>query len=152
MVLRPPSLISTLGDYFHAYLASMPENKKRTALPGDCDDVTQYIFHNYPSLLTAPEKLAWRSVVAEVKADSASPELAAMIIRKWGCSDPTIQALLGDGPVAFYTRVRDRVLNEHPDTVILNRCPKCSALARTPTACLCPACNHTWFERRTKIA
>lgn len=65
--------------------------------------------------------------------------------------DPNIRQLYADGVPAFWRRVRDRILAEHRGKIFLNRCPKCGVLARTRTACVCPACNFTWFERRGEL-
>lgn len=127
----------------------MPHAKELgTALPSDSDEVTHYIFHNYLHLLTKSEWLAYRSVLGELKAQHASPQMAAMLRRSWVSSDPSVQQLLARGPNAVYLAVRDRILAERASDVHLNRCPKCGALARTPAACLCPSCNHTWYELR----
>lgn len=60
--------------------------------------------------------------------------------------------LLADGLKLFFERVRNRILSEHADVVVLHRCEKCGCLCRTPEACLCPVCNHTWYERRKAVA
>lgn len=119
-------------------------------LPQDCDPVTAYIFQNYLPLLTEAERLAYRSIIADIKADGSSPAMAAMLRKHWGTTDPAALHLLKDGLETFYRSVRDRIVSECSSAVHFNRCSKCGELARTPTACLCPACNHTWYETRVR--
>ncbi len=106
-----------------------------SAFPSDFGALTQYIFHNYFNLLTADEKKAWAAAVEDRGGES---------------KDPATLQLLSNGPGPFFKGVRDRVLKDHEDKISLNRCPKCGAIARTPEACLCPSCNHTWYELRKK--
>ena len=113
-----------------------------------CDPLPQYILHNYFPLLTLTEKLAYKTIFAEAKAEDSGPALATMLRRSWVSREPTVQQLLARGPRAFFAAVRDRVLSDSASKVYLNCCPKCQTLARTPTACLCPVCNHTWYETR----
>src|SRR4030095_9334248 len=113
------------------------ERESEGADPPNFGPLVQYVFHNYFHLLTPDEKRAYADVVADLD------------IRR---SDAVVAQFLAKGPKAFFEGVRDRVLAEHSGEVSLNRCPKCGALARTPTACLCPSCNHTWYELREKRA
>ena len=110
--------------------------------------LTEYVFSNYWRFLTRLESLAWRSVGAEAKAAAYGGCAAADLREQYVSKDPKVLRLLADGVEAFRLRVRDRILAEHASEVFLNRCPQCGALTRTPTACLCPVCNHTWYEVR----
>jgi hypothetical protein len=121
----------------------MPYGKTIEAF--ELDDVTRYIFHNYFDLLTVMETLAWKTYIVETKAGhSRSGDYRAILRRQFGTSDPTATALLDKGPEHFFTSVRDRVLREHANTVVLNKCPRCGALCRSPEAKLCPQCNYCW--------
>jgi hypothetical protein len=117
-------------------------------LPHEIDDLTHYLFHNYCSLMTIAEKGAFKALIAERKAEHSSDTMKMHLRGRFGSSDPDVIRLLKGGAREFLIVTRDRILRDHPDEVFLNRCPKCGALARTPQACLCPACNHTWFEKR----
>ena len=111
----------------------------------ELDDVTRYVFHNYFELLTVKEKLAWKTYAIGAKADhSRNEDYRAIFCRQFGTTDPTVNELLEKGPSYFFTRTRDRVLREHPNKVVLNKCPRCNALCRTPEAKLCPKCNYCW--------
>jgi hypothetical protein len=119
-----------------------------TVLPHEIDELTHYVFHNYPSLMTVAETGAYKTLIVERKAEHSSNDMKAHLRSRFGSSEPEVIRLLDGGAREFLITTRDRILRDHADKVILNRCPECGALARTPQACLCPACNHTWYEKR----
>jgi hypothetical protein len=112
------------------------------------DDLTRYLVHYYSKLMTRYERAAHSTVIGEAKAkfaeDEGCPEVAEYIRKDLVSSDPRVLRLLKDGNEAFFLAVRDRILKEHSDKVLLNRCPRCSALARTPTAKQCPRGFFPW--------
>jgi hypothetical protein len=109
------------------------------------DDLTRYIFQNYSHLMTLEEHAAYRSVQSEQKAQASdNPRIQDILRRSWRADDPKVQVLLQEGSEAFLVNVHERILQEHADQVILNHCPHCSALARTPKARQCPKCFHSW--------
>lgn len=113
----------------------------------DCeaDELTAYIFKNYFGLLTIHEKRAWKNCTVELKVGgSANEEYKAAIRARHVDLDPQTQALLENGQECFLANVRDRVMKEHADQIVLKRCPKCAALCRTPEAKLCPKCHYNW--------
>ena len=124
------------------------DEARKTVRYADEEVVTRYIFRHYPFLFTEIETLAWLSVVAETRAAAYGPPTSDFMRKAYVSQKPEVLRLLEDGAEVFRVRVRDRIIAEHADKVRLNRCPKCDALARTPEACLCPACNHTWYEMR----
>jgi uncharacterized C2H2 Zn-finger protein len=119
-----------------------------TPLPPDLDELTRYIFHSYAWLMTLEEKAAYKALMLEQKADHSSKDLKAHLHERMEFDNPQVAKLLEGDAVTFVVTTRDRILRDHAGEVFLNRCPKCSALARTPKACLCPACSHTWYETR----
>jgi hypothetical protein len=117
----------------------------------DMDDTTKYVFHNYLPLLTENEKLAWKSLSAAAKGEaSQSEQYAHFLSTRFRSDRAQVVSLLKKGPHEFFVGVRDRVLKEHKDNVILNHCPKCGALARTPRARICPKCSFNWRETSSK--
>ena len=120
-----------------------------TILPSEVDELTHYVFRNYYMLMTVAEGLAYKTLMVERKAERASSEdLRHFLRHRFGSSEPEVVALLEGGARAFLIATRDRILRNHAKEVFLNRCPKCQALARTPKACLCPSCSHSWYEKR----
>lgn len=111
------------------------------------DETTDWILYNYSHLLTAHEKAARRSLLAEKKiAESDSTQMRDQLRRGWVSSDPAVLRLLEHGEERFAQSVRERVFRERRDD--LNFCPKCRALAKTPSARQCPKCFHSWHEEQ----
>jgi ribosomal protein L40E len=110
------------------------------------DELTRYIIKNYGNLMTATEAAAYKNVIIEGKVEHTSSEsVKAKLRQSWITGDAEVKELLKNGPDVFLEIVRERILKEHSDQVILNRCPKCNALARTPTAKQCPKCFYNWL-------
>lgn len=64
----------------------------------------------------------------------------------WLTNDQNVLKALGQGIQAFTERLIQRLKIAHPDRFYLNLCPRCSQLARTPTAKQCRYCGHDWHE------
>lgn len=115
-------------------------------LPGGIGEEAHYVFNGFKHLLTEAGRQAWRNLQLQLKAQNAQNEaMGRMLLRKVDASGD-VRGMLADGPEAFYRRVVRRIREEH--LTELNLCPKCGALCRTPLACLCPACNHSWYHTR----
>ena len=113
----------------------------------DDRELTSYLWHSYRNLLTPLESLADRAVHAEIKAQNASPRMAAWLRDRWGGeNDPAVVAAIKDGPAAFRDRVRDRMLRECAEQITINRCPKCSRVVATPKAQQCLWCGADWHK------
>ena len=124
-------------------------NDTGTVLPHEVDELTHYLFHNYRALMTVAEGVAYMTLMVERKAQNSSDHSMRRHRRQLvGSNEAEIMALLAGGSRQFLIATRDRILRDHSDKIFLNRCPKCGALARTPEACLCPSCSHTWYEMR----
>ena len=107
--------------------------------------LTSYIWHNYRHLLTPLEALTDKTLLAESKAEHASETMAALLRQRWSAMDnPDVVAELADGSDAFRNRVRNRIVRECADRIVINRCPKCSRLVVTPKARQCLWCGHDW--------
>lgn len=122
-----------------------PEPPRRLRRAGS-PSVTEYIVAHYHHLMTDLEKLAYKKLLVEQKAIGASPRLGNALRERLRDASGEVESALTSGPDAFLARVAERVLREHPDEVLLNRCPRCRALCRTPRAKLCPECHHTWHS------
>ncbi|MCP3167643.1 hypothetical protein [Myxococcus qinghaiensis] len=99
------------------------------------DPLLQYLLDNYWRLVTDTESKAARM---ETFNTEEGP--------RWATDNPEVLALLAEGKAGLGRALERRLLAEHPDTVIINRCPKCGAPARTSKARQCRACPHTWRE------
>lgn len=48
------------------------------------------------------------------------------------------------GADGFRRRACNRILADHPREVVINRCPSCRRIVRTPEAEQCPWCGGDW--------
>jgi len=108
---------------------NISELKERPVIPPsrvgrkNTDELTKYIIFNYGHLMTELERRQQLLPIENLtpQADSADQD-------------------------QFMLSMRERIMREHKSEIMLNRCPKCNALARTPTAKQCPKCFHSWRE------
>ena len=100
--------------------------------PHEHNEIAGYIFHNYHYLLNTDEKDAFDIEIIEGR----------------NCVNDSAKKLLAEGEAKFYDNVVKRILKENKETVILNKCPKCDQLCRTPNAKQCknPECLHDWHK------
>ena len=111
----------------------------------DDRELTRYVWHNYSQLLTPEECRGSRALLGTQKAESASPSMQRLIRERVGHIDESeVAPMFADGADAFLDRVRDRILRECGDDVIVNRCSECSKIVQTPKAQQCFWCGHDW--------
>src|SRR5262245_61170602 len=80
-----------------------------------------------------------------MKSKSLSPkDKADRLARLFGPPDPAVDSALEQGHGAFLDRVRDRILAEVGNQLVMNRCPMCRRIVRTPKARQCMWCHHDW--------
>jgi hypothetical protein len=103
-------------------------------------ELNLYVYSNYRYLMRPIEIRA--SIVAEL--GSAQSNVVAIAAKRYG--GPEVDLLLTEGYEEFQTRVRVRLLTEHADEIVLNRCTKCDRLVRTPLAKQCFWCGHDWHK------
>jgi len=117
--------------------------------PDERRAASRYVLNHYSWLLTLEEKMAYKQIAGERKMEATESLPMRQMLRKvFQTDDAGVQVILAEGEVAFFDRIVLRVIREHGDKIIWNLCPKCGALTRTPRACLCPLCAHTWYETR----
>jgi hypothetical protein len=105
--------------------------------------LTDYIWSHAYEYMTDLEKLSYKAVNARFKAENASQEMAKVLLEKWGGkNDPRVNEALSQGVEPFREAVRDRILRDHPE--IVNRCPECGKIVRTPRAKQCNWCFYDW--------
>ena len=106
----------------------------------DDDEVlTRFVLDHYGHSMTQLESRAIRAIRAEAKAMNSQDERLAAMIRKrfGGIGDDEVAAALEPGEAAFRRGVRERLLREHKAEIIINRCPRCDRIVRTPAARQC---------------
>ncbi len=67
---------------------------------------------------------------------------------KYGFQREVINNLVAIGIENLRNQIAYRMLKDHPE--LLNYCPKCNKLTRTPKARQCRHCHHTWFHEDVK--
>jgi len=112
------------------------------------EHLTWYVITYYCRLMTETEWLATYHFLAEENAKHPNPPKKFDDMKT---SDPAALSRLADGVAVFWRRVRDRILSDHADQVVLNYCPRCGGLAKTPTAQQCQWCFHDWHPREQSV-
>lgn len=112
-------------------------------------ETAKYIFNHYRHLMSTQEKLAWRHYASTIKlADNENPAMTRMYKKKgWFSDEPEVLELLKDGYDKFEMKTAKRILFTNED-IVLNKCPKCERLARTPEAKQCRHCGYDWHEMK----
>jgi hypothetical protein len=113
------------------------------------EHLTKYVIDYYGRLMTRAESLAYRTFLVDAKIEHGySPEL----LEDLRTSDPEALLLMRDGVDLFMLRVRERILREHQNRVVLNHCPKCGGLATTPRARQCRWCFFDWHHDEDRLS
>ena len=63
----------------------------------------------------------------------------------YGIGDEKVTELVKLGRDKLEDKIATRLLNDNIG--IVNRCPKCDKIARTPKARQCRFCGHKWFDK-----
>ena len=115
-------------------------------------DEARYVFHNYSHLMKPKERRAFSHLGGTMKAtvgrgDRAAQEevrVGSTHLRKFLSDDTEVLRLARDGYDAFVLQTGRRILKDHHGEIVLNCCPRCTSLARTPRARQCRFCGHDW--------
>jgi hypothetical protein len=91
----------------------------------------------YTSLLTRPEKEAYKNLTLEGKASAAKNSKEAALLRAAKNKENETTNELGDGSEAFLKKTLLRVVAEHGNDLI--RCPRCRLIC-APVAIVCDHC------------
>ena len=119
-------------------------------------NLAAYVVRYYGYFMTEHEHLALRHLTASAKATHGRSDKSAQqeasrnrTLSELLSQDPAILELASDGIEAFTERVVNRILVEHGDKIVLNNCPRCGVLAKTPKARQCRFCRHDWHDVTT---
>ena len=111
----------------------------------DEGELAKYVWAHYPKLFTPVEAKTWWAVFAEDKQSLGHGPIPQIIWKRHGLTDdPKVAAELAGGTEAFRRRAAQRVLRDHPGEIVVNRCPRCNGIARTPQARQCFWCGFDW--------
>jgi len=110
-------------------------------------EVANYVWQFYRDLFTDAEKRAYRPYMWErMKVEKGCDVIEFEWKQNRIAEDSEVMAQIADGTVVFHRRAAQRVLREHGAKVLLNRCPRCARLVRTPMAQQCLWCGHDWHR------
>jgi hypothetical protein len=113
-------------------------------------ETAKYIIDYFSNLLTDAERMAIKHATTTYKLEhstSGNTNWAKIYEEKgWLTSDQSVLDLLKDGYDSFELNVANRIMEQTPEKVFFNNCPKCNKLARTPRARQCRHCGHSWHD------
>ena len=76
-----------------------------------------------------------------------SSDLSRRVQAEWEGADEEVRSALDSGVPEFERRTRDRVLGAFRDGIlVINRCPECRRVVRTPLTRQCLWCGHDWHR------
>jgi hypothetical protein len=111
-------------------------------------ETAEYIVTYYFDLMPVKERLAWKHHSSILKLeDNSNPNLTELYKRKgWITDEQEILDLLKLGYNNFEKITAIKILENYPEKVFFNKCPKCNKLARTPKAKQCRFCGYNWHN------
>jgi len=120
-------------------------------------DLAQYIVRFYGELMSKQERQAYKRLYSTIQAThgrSAQQEAkrGPRPLREMLSEDPDVIRLVEGGMEKFVERTAKRILHQHAERILLNHCPRCGALARTPKARQCRFCGHDWHDLGAKFS
>lgn len=100
----------------------------------------------FKAFMTKKESQAWKqwSTAFKMGGNPYADRVKISLERGWLSEDSEILDLLKNGYNEFEINTAKRILQQNQDSVILNNCPKCGKLARTPNAKQCHNCKYDW--------
>ena len=114
------------------------------------NETAKYIIRYFSNLLTSAEKMAIKHTTSIYQLEpSTSGNLnLTKIFREngWLTSEQSVLDLLKDGYENFELNIANRIIDQNPNRVFFNHCPKCNKLSRTPYARQCIHCGHSWHD------
>ena len=111
------------------------------------EETAHYLINYFPQLMTTAEKLLWKHIIATDKLASVTRDEFRQHVQRWMEEHRLLvhdEAQLIDGVDTFYLTTARRIYQEHGGEQLLNNCPRCDRLARTPLARQCRHCGHNW--------
>ncbi|MDF1665843.1 MAG: hypothetical protein P1V97_29070 [Planctomycetota bacterium] len=110
----------------------------------DENEEADYVWRYYSDLRTPLERRCASVIFFRFKFKEPMGRKPARIFKEAGGRDPEVLAELAEGHATFIRRAVRRILREHGEEIVINRCPECGCVVKTPTATQCLWCNHSW--------
>ncbi|MHC4884953.1 MAG: hypothetical protein ACYTGH_07705 [Planctomycetota bacterium] len=120
----------------------------------DAIELNAYVFKNYSNFLTKEESEILQAIEANHKAESYGMKKMKAYLKKHEAKGKKAakSRSLAQEQKMFQTQVRNRVLEAHKDEVVINRCPECDNVVKTPRSKQCLWCNHSWHDAAVTTA
>jgi hypothetical protein len=99
----------------------------------------QYVWSYHSGVLSTDERVAIRSALMEGKSTPIPPGAFSSDSLPEGTRERLVRNI-----VTAWRLAGERLLREHYDSIFINRCPRCSRIAKTPLAQQCTWCRHDW--------
>lgn len=116
-------------------------------------ELREYIFRFCGNYFWRNQKLNIPLPVEVLNATGANIIVYKYLLQGGRLSDDTrIIALTDDGYDYYKQRISELIFREHKHELVLNLCPKCSKIARTPSAKQCRFCFHSWHPNKAESA
>ncbi len=107
-------------------------------------ELWRYLQRNFTHLMTDFELRAGLAAIVREKAATSNNEtIARMLSERWGVFAPEFDSAFSAGWQAFRRSVCRRIQEEQGEAII-ERCPQCRRVLRTPRARQCLWCGHDW--------
>ncbi|WP_162056337.1 hypothetical protein [Pontibacter pamirensis] len=110
-------------------------------------ETANYIVTYYRSMLSEKEDAALRHLQSIEKLEGIENRdkfEKAFRESNWLSNDPNVLNLLNGSKNDFILNTAKRILKDNQEKVLLNNCPNCGKLARTPQAKQCRFCGNDW--------
>jgi hypothetical protein len=119
-------------------------------------ELSYYVRRHCRHLMTPLERRADDAILVRAKAAAAegkgNPALAEVILKKGGClHDSEVEVELAQGAEAFRQRLLGRLLADPGVQALINRCPQCCRIVRTPRARQCFWCGCDWHPPKDEL-
>lgn len=108
--------------------------------------LARYLWNNYAYLFPLEDREVMKALVGEEKASQIDhAELAQRVRKMFGSvKAEKVTAALAEGEDTFQARICAELLHEKQSDIIINRCPSCACIVRTPRAKQCLWCSYDW--------
>lgn len=110
----------------------------------DDNAIGQYIAHNFSELMTPFERRVYYLAIKREKATNGGA--SAALLPKW-LEEETAEVVEASkaGLSAVKQQIAKQILTDYAnDKLIVNRCPMCGRVVKTPLAEQCLWCGHDW--------
>lgn len=110
------------------------------------EEIYKYLLEQCREWMLPEEIIALRRVSLTEYGEESTRKIALTelkIEKMYGFANEKVNALVALGKERLQLRIAERLLKEHENEII-NNCPKCGRLARTPKAKQCRYCGFDW--------